>query len=195
MVQKRPFLRRGPSGPLADPALGIIQVGYDQAIENFVVPPAAGGAIFPRDAAGNPVSVVLPDVVEGNFLEVDWRMNIEAAIDDAYPTTFSWGAVAIVTFDGVDPVIGNADTFYVIDSWGSSEFDNPDVDTADIQSVSGLAAVPIPAGATIATVQLFYITTGDVVINNTSGLSASLKVSEVDEAIVSQAGPGNLVAT
>lgn len=194
MAKKRPYLRRGPSGPLADPDT-IVQVGYDQAVESMLVPPGGGGAFFPRNVAGDPLAVELPDVEPGNFLEVDIRFNLQAAIDDAYPTTFGWSFVAVVTFDGATPVIGNANTFFIIDSWGLSEFANPDVDTADAQSMSSLAAVEIPDGATTAIVQVLYISDGDVLVAPEDALSATLKVSEMGVGLVSQAGPGNLVAT
>ena len=191
MAKKRPYLRRGPSGPLADPDT-IVQVGYDQAIENMIVPPS-GGAEFPRDIAGNPLSVTLPDVKPENFLEVDIRFNLKAALDAYYLTTFSWYFLAIVSFDGVDPVVGNANTFYIIDSFGISEFDDPDVDVPDAQSMSSLAAVEIPDGATTAIVQVLYFSDGDVLVGTDSGLSATLKVSELGVGLVSQPGPGSLV--
>lgn len=175
-----------------------MQVGYDQATDTMIVPPSVG-AFFPRNVAGDPIKVILPGVTPGNFLEVDWRLNLNAALDVSYPTTFDFQAIAMVTFDGTDPTVPSANTFFIVDSWGSSLFVDPDGATADNQSISGLAAVLIPDGATDATVELLYITTGDTVVGGTTtkqrdvnGLSATLKATEIHQDIMSQGGPGNL---
>lgn len=189
----RPFQRRGPSGPLADPERGIVQVGYDQPIETLIIPPGVGK--YPRDLAGNPLKVVLPDVTPGNVLEVDWSSTLINLLDVSYVTSGLFYALAFVTFDGSEPTIPSATTFGVVNSYAGSEFNNPDVSTSDVQSMRGLAAIRIPAGATIATVELFYVSDLDVEVTGTiqgtpPSSAGSLKVTELATQIVSQLGPG-----
>jgi len=197
---RRPFLRRGPSGPLAESQGGIVQIGYDQPTDALVVPPALG-AFFPRNFAGDPLRVILPQVTPGNTLEVDWRANLEAGIDVAYSTDFLWEAIAVVSFNGVAPVVPSALSFFVVNSWGSSQFVNPTAQIPDVQSITGLAAIPIPDGATDAIIQLLYISPGAVIVGGTlnkqdiTGLSATLKATEISENVVSQAGPGLISPT
>jgi hypothetical protein len=109
----------------------------------------------------------------------------------------------MVTFDGSDPAFPSATTYFVVDSWGStlfSDFDTGDGLIPDVESISALAAVTIPDGATTATVELLYISEGGFVTvggttnkqEDVNGLSATLKVWEIDFEIVTQAGPGLL---
>lgn len=200
----RPFLRRGPSGPLAaSAAREIVQIGYDQSDDNMLVPPSAA-AFFPRTSDGAPLKVVLTDVTPGNVLEVDWRLNLEAAIDVAYPANFNFQAIAVVTFDGSAPAIPSATTFYISNSWGTSRFENTideKEDIGDRQSISSLALITIPVGATIATVELLYMSEeGAVLVGaaeaadfDNDGIGSLLKVWELAPELVSQHGPGNLV--
>jgi hypothetical protein len=187
MAARRPFLRRGPSGPLAD-HLGLIQVGYDQPVDLMDIPPASF-AKFPRNLAGDPVKVILPNVIPGNALEVDWRANLVSQEGGAYAVTFGFAMVALVSFDGSEPTSPSLTSFFIVDSWGISAFDNTNAE--DSQSISGLAAVLIPDGAVTATVELLYISTGDVIVA-TEEASLTLKVSEIGIESVSQIGPGSL---
>jgi hypothetical protein len=211
----RPFLRRGPSGPLAvDAAREILQIGYDQPDDTMIVPPSASGAFFPRKSTGAPLKVVLADVTPGDFLEIDFRANLEAAVDESYAAEFTFKAIAVVTFDGSAPSVPSATTFFVVDSWTTSLFQDVVGSTTigDRQSMSSLALVKIPDGATTATVQVLYISDGDVNVGGAvafqqNGLGATLKVTEfagdqssnaatgVGAGIISQTGPGNLVST
>ena len=208
-VHGRPFLRRGPSGPLAvDGARKIAQAGYDQPDDTMIVPPTTG-AFFPRKSDGSPLKVVLSDVTPGNFLEVDFRANLEAAVDQSYPTEFTVKAIPVVTFDGSAPAVPSATTFFIVNGFATSLFQDVvgSSTIGDRQSMSSLALVKIPDGATKATVQVLYISDGDVNVGGAvsfqqNGLGATLKVWElagdvtgVGDGIVSQAGPGNLVPT
>lgn len=173
---------------------GIIQVGYDQPIESLTVPPTLSGGLFPRDVGSTPLRVVLPNVKPGHFLEVDWRLNLLGGGGGAYPNEISFAASAIVTFDGSTTFPG---TFqFINDSQGSSSFGNFTTPDQEFESISALALVLIPAGATIATVELFYASDGFVGVDGTaktpSGLSATLKATELSANVVSQPGPGNL---
>jgi len=210
----RPYLRRGPSGPLAvGAAREIVQAGYDQPVNTMIVPPSQG-ALFPRSTDGKPLKVVLSDVTPGNFLEVDFRASLEAAVDVSYPTEFTFKAIAVVSFNGSAPSVPSATTFYIINSWTTSLFNDVVGSTTigDRESMSSLSLVKIPDGATIATIEILYVSDGDVNVGGAvgsaqNGLGATLKVWElagdtdvdaatgVSSGVVSQAGPGNLVST
>lgn len=200
----RPFLRRGPSGPLADRDLGDIQDGYDQVIEELFIPNTTGDfALFPRNQVGDPVRVVLPSVRPGNFLEVDMRFTLQAATgDQSYPTNLFFNAIAVVTFDGSDPTVPSATTFFIMDSWTGSFFNDllgGEAPVADKRSMSSLCAVEIPDGATDATVEIIFLSDGVLIVNggnvNTVGLGVTLKATEKGVNAVTQPGPGSLVPT
>jgi hypothetical protein len=180
--------------PAASPSL--IQVGYDQPIEDMIVP-ATAFAFFPR-SVGAPLRKVLPGVVPGNVLEVEWHLNLRASVD-YYVFLFKIAAVAAVTFDGTNPTIPSATTFLIINSWGNMTL-HPSAPDQDAQSASGMAAVEIPGGATIATVQLLYVSPGAFEVNNgtiyvdEAGLAAVLKVSEISSDVV-VSGLGTLTPT
>lgn len=174
---------------------GIIQVGYDQPDTELVIPPTGfSGALFPRDVNGTPLRVVLPGVKPGRFLEVDYRLNLLGSGGGDYANEILFAASAIVTFDGSTAFPG---TFqFINNSQSSSTFGNSTAPDEEFESMSALAVVQIPAGATIATVELLYLSTGFVAVDgatkNASGLSATLKATELSANIVSQPGPGNL---
>lgn len=197
-----PHVRMAPSGPVLPRVPEIIQMGYDQPIEALQVSPPGGVlGFFPRDSLGNPMKIVLPEVTPGNMLEVDWRLSVEADSDEYYPeaSPFLTG-VAIVTFDGTDPSVTG--TFFILNNSSASiGLDDSSGDELDaIWSVGTICAVPIPDGATIATVELGYFSTVDVVVIGAGEkkepffLSAVIKATELNRAIVQQPGPGNLVA-
>jgi len=185
----RPFLRRGPSGPLA-PKLGLIQCGYDQPIKTQVLPTAGPTTTIPRDVALAPLQVQLPGVVPGNVLEVDFNLNLPNGGDDPVQVA----VFGVVSFDGTT-VLAPASSFFFIDN---SQTGNT-VDPGRVGNLRSLTAVIIPASATIATVQLFYIT-------DTDGLSvagtdapfvgfpgSTLKASEIAALSVPQPGPSTLI--
>ena len=198
MATARPFLRRGPSGPLADG--GIRQVGYDEIVEALELP--EDEAFVPRNQAGDPLRVVLPDVIPGNTIEVDWRMNFSSNpyyYMDPFAVTFA----ALITFDGSDPAIDppTPQTLLLFNSGGSIRF--PSAGQPDIfgANCDGLASAPIPEGATSATVQLLYdggplsfeIENDEEEPGEISDNAGTLKVSEIGVSSVTQPGPGFVV--
>jgi len=197
-----PHVRLSPSGPNVPGVPEIVQVGYDQPIEALAVSPPAGIlGFFPRDALGNPMKVILPEVTPGNVLEVDWRLSVEMELDEYYPETLPIiTAIGIVTFDGTDPSVTG--TFFLINNCCASSAltDASGDEAASIWSLGTIAAVAIPDGATAATIELAYSSSVDFFVIGAGEkkeplfLSAVLKASELNRAIVQQPGPGNLVA-
>lgn len=195
----RPFLRRGPSGPLAVQGLAIVQVGYDECVgdgkvTDFVIP-ASAGAIFPRNGAGDPLRVVLEGVVPGNVLEVDYRISIERSLGD-YQAAYDFNVIAIVTFDGSSPLVPSAPTFYVENTASGANEQALPASFATKRVLTALGNTPIPAGATKATVELFYIG-GNSTMSTApdGGLGATLRAAEYVGAAVTQPGPGTTLAT
>jgi hypothetical protein len=171
---------------------GVLQVGYDQPIEALEVAPAAL-APFPRDLAGNPLRVALPGVTPGNTLEVDLRFNVKGTMSD-YSADFDFAVIAAVAFDGSTTYPG---TFQVILNSAASESTLLEDDS--VHSLSSLAAVEIPVGATTAAVVVIFTTTQLIrvdgvadVFANSEFLSATLKVSEIAQSATAQLGPGDL---
>lgn len=179
---------------------GVVQMGYDQAIAQFTILPTTS-AFFPRDGVGNPLRVILPGVRPGNTLEIDFRACLEKA-EAYYYIINEVRTVAFVTFNGVAPVLTpSATVFAVQDSTsGHKESDvTPDSGDQPIFNMTALAAVVIPAGATIATVQIVLATAAGIIVDGsaTQGDSrfATLKCSELSSLLMSQPGPGALVPT
>jgi len=172
---------------------GLLQVGYDQPIEGLELPPAVG-ALFPRDVAGNPLRVTIPGVTPGNTLEVDMRFNI-GAFQGAYDDPdFFFAALAVATFDGstVFPGVFQA----IVDSAASEA---AAAQEESVHSLSSLAAVAIPAGATTAVVQVIYVASQQIHVAGANKkdiadgfFSATLKVSEICKSATAQLGPGVL---
>lgn len=189
--------RTGNYGPQKDPRdFGAIrQVGIDQPIKTQTIP--ANGVIpststIPRDAALNPLRVVLPGVKPGNFLEVDLNLGVMLQGDGNLNTGGSVSIQAVVSFDGSTVLPG---TFAFINN-SSSFVESDDNETTTARA---LAMVPIPDGATDATVEVTYFSEFDITIVGTDAAAfepeggATLKVTEYNAAFVSQAGPGSLV--
>lgn len=194
-MSARPFLRRGPSGPLATPS-AIVQVGFDEVVYDSPLDTVAAsvGAMFPRDVALAPLRVVLDGVTPGNVLEIDFRATIARLAQD-YQTDFALDTVAVVTFDGSTPVVPSAATSYVENtSAGANQLALAGA-FAQKFTLSGLGNAIIPALATKATVQIFYIGSSFSVGDIVSRLAATLKVTEYTEAVVVQDGPGTIIAT
>jgi hypothetical protein len=94
----RPFLRRGPSGPLqGDVQAGIIQAGYDQSEKTQVLFEQSGfiPRLGPPDL--DPLQVVLEGITPGNFLEFDWSFTAAAN------SSSNFVAVVTVVYFGDDP--------------------------------------------------------------------------------------------
>ena len=199
-MSARPFLRRGPSGPLATPS-AIVQVGFDEVVvddtPNTVA--ASVGTMFPRDVALAPLRVVLDGVTPGNVLEIDFRATI-ARLSQEYLTQFDLNTVAVVTFDGSVPAVPSAATFYVDNTSAGANQLALGGAFAQKFTLSGLGNLIIPALATKATVQIFYagssFSVGFLDAPGLAGsLAATLKVTEYTEAVVVQDGPGTIIAT
>lgn len=189
----RPFLRRGPSGPLMPPIAsgGIVQVGYDQPIKTVQFD-TVSDSVVPRDLSGTPLQVVLPGVTPGNFLEVEYRfVFLFSGVGGSFAELFFR---PVVSFDGsaVFPV----NFFYMNNGEGGTTIEND----GSLRTVTQIVAVEIPVGATAATVQVFCncsdlgVHMGGVDGSNPEGSSGTLKATEITADVVSQAGPSTLVA-
>jgi hypothetical protein len=176
----------------------IIQCGYDQVIDDgiFLIPPSSGG-FYPRQLTGDPLRVTLPNVVPGNFLEVDFRACMEKS-PDYYAEQWEYGSVAVVSFDGNPPEPGN--TFAIQDSsTGHTDFADsaPPGSGGDqpIINVTALAGVIIPDGAVAAIVQILFESNAGFFVNGDweEPTFATLKVCEMAAASIYQPGPGTLI--
>lgn len=188
----RPFLRRGPSGPLAAQIAGLIQCGYDQPEKSQPLPTSGPTSVIPRTALA-PLQVQLPDVVPGNILETDFSLQIFNE-DDTNPITI--GVIPAVSFNGSVVIAPAAGWFGMNNGMAYTT-----IPPLTYSLMRGLIAVTIPDGSTIATVQLVYSTTADgLSIGGTDSAlipgipGSTLKVSEIAEASVPQPGPSTLLA-
>jgi hypothetical protein len=206
----RPFLRRGPSGPLQpdDGITSIIQIGYDQNTKFQPLIPKDG--FLPRDFGlplGAPLQVVFEEITPGNFLEVDWSLTAIYLESEAGEGDNDIAVVAVVSFlpEPLPPVgpgwfvINAAKDAKVIGSGeGESDFADP---TATLR---GLAGFEIPPDVERATVRLAYIQAdnkpaGAFVIVGTDSEELptpavpTIKLYELNGAIITQAGPTTLV--
>lgn len=172
-------------------ASAIVQVGYDETVE--VSELLAGGALYPRNAANDPLRVVLPGVVPGNVLEVDWKATISnAEADLALPEVV---VRAVISWDGTTAFPG---TFQFLINCANNVFVPRVADTLPgVLEISARSAITIPVGATTATVELFYdqdaegLLTGGTELD--PGAHSSLRVTELLAAAVAQVGPATLV--
>jgi hypothetical protein len=96
MTERRPFLRRGPSGPLATGVGAEIQVGYDAAREELVLSGTGEPQFLPRDGVGTPLEVIFPSFATGNTLECDLRLG---ALGDS-EASMQLIAAIVVSVDG-----------------------------------------------------------------------------------------------
>lgn len=197
---------RGGGGALAS----IIQVGYDQVVTTLAQEdiniPAGVSQFFPRNVMGDPLRVTLPAVAPGNFLEVDFRA---ALLKDEvyYYIRNQVQTLALVTFNGVPPILAPSATVFVIQDGSAGHADDePTLNDGDqpVFPLVALAAVQIPAGATSAIVQILISTSAALIVSgfwNNQGdathpeLFATLKLTELNGARVTQPGPGTLIAT
>jgi hypothetical protein len=194
-MSTRPFLRRGPSGPLADG--GLVQVGYDEIIQSIVLPD--DDAIVPRNAAGDPLRVELPSVTPGNYLEVDYRLNFQNVLEYYYTDPFEVQFAALITFDGTEPALDplGPTTLLIVNSGSSIKLPPLGQDVGFGANANGLAGVIIPADATSAIVELLYgggplrfEIEDDPEEVEPGENSGTLKVSEIGQGSVTQPGPG-----
>jgi len=174
--------------------VGCLRVGYDQPIEGLELPTTGLAlALFPRDTAlptANPLRVTIPGVTPGNTLEVDMRFNIFNVLPDPYDEDFVFLAIAIVTFDGSTAFPGIFQM--VMNSIALVSIGNLLDDNG--HSLSSLAAVEIPAGATTAVVEVVYFATQNIGVPSKDGpASVTLKASEICASATAQLGPGELV--
>lgn len=182
----------------------IIQCGYDQVVseEDFLIPPEEE-AVFPRDITGDPLQVTLPNVVPGNFLEVDFRACMEKS-QDYYAEQWEYASVAIVSFDGNPPEPGNA--FAIQDSsTGHTDFADsaPPGSGGDqpIINVTALAGFVIPDEAVLgfppvaAIVHILFESNAGFFVSGDweDATFATLKVCEMAAASIYQPGPGTLI--
>ena len=185
----RPFLRRGPSGPLAN-ATGLIQCGYDQPIKSQLLPTSSFNHAVPRDAALNPLQVQLPNVTPGNVLEVDFSGMFGNQGNASSDLAF----IVAVSFDGSTSYPTN---FFGVNNSQSGDFVAP----AGAGHARCFAAITIPDGATTATVQVIYndfATGGFFIFGTDTALSSqtpsvTLKASEIAAVSVPQPGPSTLI--
>jgi hypothetical protein len=196
----RPFLRRGPSGPLQGdpPAAAIIQAGYDQAEKTQVINDVEG--FIPRVGAPDldPLQVVLEDITPENFIEFDWSMS--AAAD----ATNNFVAAGAVVYFGADPPPAYPDPAWFIVVSGKDLKPISSDDTApDVATLRAFAAFKIPDGVTRVTVRLRFLQNEDngFIIIGTDTIEdlfpavPTLKVYELNGAIVTQPGPTTLIAS
>ncbi len=185
---RRPFQRRGPSGPLG--AGGIIQIGMDEMVGEFELPDDE--AFVPRNEAGDPLRVVLENVTPGNFLEVDWRMNFKN-ISYYYQDPFEVQFAVVVTFDGSNPDIDtpSPETLLLFNSGATSAFPPTGEGFDFTVDANTVAMAEIPEGATTATVQLVYLG-GPFALETEdeegepSENSGTLKATEISASAVAQ---------
>lgn len=142
----RPFLRRGPSGPLAENSNSIIQVGFDQVVDEEVdLVPTDSGLEVPRSVE-DPIRVILPDVTPGNYVLVTWTCTF-LSDDMAEAETFE--IIPIVTTDGTTTFPGTFQT--VLNAASGLSTNNTD------GTICGQGMFLIPDGVTQIVGELMYI--------------------------------------
>ena len=93
----RPFLRRGPSGPLMPREVGIVQEGFDNAVDAIVIPVGSGG--IARNLTGDPLEVRFSTFEKNNVLVIDYRLSGLATDQvNAFPALID--VTPIVSVDG-----------------------------------------------------------------------------------------------
>lgn len=189
----RPFLRRGPSGPLAVSQGGIVQVGYDQAEKSQSLTDSSSYAeVIPRDAS-DPLQVELPEVQAGNYIEVDFSLHVANNTGGNGTIT----AAPVVSFVA-SPTY--PDDFFLVNNAVAENSGPSNPDTA-IVGVRGLACFAVPDSvfdtATV-TVRLAYNVNGPgfSLFGTDSAATdpcTTLKVTEISGDVVTQPGPTTLV--
>lgn len=172
---------------------GIVQMGFDQPIKNVGLGSAPLVPVVPRDLDGNPLQVILPNVTPGNFLEIEYRFLLPNFGEGDLSVVFR----PVVSFDGVEPAVFPTNFFYANNGNSGGE----SVLASDtILVCTQIVLVEIPPGAVTAIVQVFYEASDSGLQINGTDLSGSdqssgtLKATEIDAAIVAQAGPSTLIA-
>lgn len=189
----RPFLRRGPSGPLAVISSGLVQVGYDQPEKTQSLPLSDPVSVIPRTAVvpgpAAPLQVLLPGVVPGNFLEIDYQV----ALQNEGGIPGSIYIFPVVNFAG-SLVLAPASGWFVVNN-GQASSGLVEASPGRSVPLRGLISVEIPPGATDAVVQLFYsndipdFTIGGTVPLIGGSPGSTLKVTELEASVVSQPLP------
>jgi len=182
----------------------IIQTGFDQVEtdDDLAILPTSGAIFFPRNEASDPLSVTLPGVTPGNYLEVDFR----ACVQKNGSYYYEQQQVVILlyaSFDGNPPVLVPSATTYLLQDGTTGHRDvgvTLEGASQPVVNMTALVSVPIPSGATTAIVQVVLATTAGIIINGTTDpgeteLSTTLKCTELNAARVSQPGPGTAIPT
>jgi len=157
-----------------------------------MTPPTPSPTI-PRDVALNPLKVVLPGVVPGNVLEVDYNLQL-GNVSESDPLNVT-DVLVIVSFDG-NPVAVPGGSFFIVNNTTSDE---TLVAVGQVAHLRGIAAVVIPPGATVATVELLYAVDLDLaaLLGGTdiggAFFGTTLKATEYGSDSVPQTGPSNLI--
>jgi hypothetical protein len=165
-----------------------VQCGYDQALVTQGLAPAAAFLnTVPRDSDGFKLQVLLPGVVPGNVLEVDYSLYILNQNLGGEPIFFA----TVVSF--VDSPVFPAD--YAIVSSATAGMSPPAVGSPYLYR--SLSAVVIPPGAVNATVRVAYndAALGAFLVYGADGVitASTLKASELSAGVVSQPGESTLI--
>jgi len=173
------------------------RVGFDQPIgKSAPIPTSGPNQVLPRDVAGAPLQVVIPNVSPGSSLEVDYKI----AGVGADPGSLL-RVIPVVRFAGAAAFAPGAGWFLMVNGQGTAEVGPGDVTIGAV--AFGTVSVVVPPGAQNATVQLWYeaILAGlaTFVMPGVEAVSfgnpgSFLKASEHSASSVVQAGPGALVA-
>lgn len=134
-MSTRPFLRRGPSGPLATDVGALVRVGYDIIAEEMEI---EGGASFlPRNTALDPLQVTFPEFTAGNTLEVDFNLN--GTWESETPDFADLNVTILVSLDG-------GTTFYALAPSAASARAEPGDDSIPLlRSLASIKLVdPMP---------------------------------------------------
>ena len=184
----------GPGRWLADVApspSGALPVGYDALTDHITL--GITGAVWtemPRNGSFDPMRVSLTGLTPGNTLEVSWYANFVSSSDFSDVRVY-----AVIAFNNPTPSFPG-DFTVVGNSGGGSTIT---ATSAQLGSLSALAAVPIPVGATSAIVGLMYQVGGSSTVEAwgttdmfavNAGTGISLKVEEKLASAVQQPGPG-----
>jgi hypothetical protein len=197
----RPFLRRGPSGPLAV-AGAIVQIGYDVIREEMAVAPGVDELAFlPRNAALDPLEVIFPNFSLGDILEVDFRfsgvwegevapifLNTRTAVSLDDGATWYTLVPSCVGEDAAPAGDDSTDEFSMSSCVGIVITDPMPVVVTGVPGLINVTAAP--------RVRVFYQWNDNVMVNGgTDELTlpdCTLKCTEIDASVVFQGPFGQL---